>query len=88
MGAYNYKYVRDQIPPFITDNIPDYEGTCDYDGDLWIAASNYIDELEHELAFQIEKSKKVSSTELYDWLSTRKPTTYVGGPVISLINKD
>ena len=49
MAYYNYKQVRDQLPQWVTDEIEDYEGSCDYDGDQWIAASNYIDYLERQL---------------------------------------
>lgn len=47
MAYYNYKYVRDRLPPFIIAEMgPDYEGSCDYDGDQWIAADNYIAHLQ------------------------------------------
>ena len=44
MAYYNYKRVRDLIPQFIIDQQgEDYEGLADYDGDLWCAASDYIE---------------------------------------------
>ena len=50
MAYYNYKYVRDQLPNFIIQDMgEDYEGEAGYDGDQWIAASNYIDHLEKQL---------------------------------------
>jgi hypothetical protein len=45
MGVYAYKYVRDQLPPYLTVEAEDYDGSVDYDGDQWLAASDYIDEL-------------------------------------------
>lgn len=47
MAYYNYKRVKDLIPQFIIDQQDeDYEGSCDYDGDLWCAAADYIKYLE------------------------------------------
>ena len=44
MAYYNYKIVRDLIPQFIIDQQgEDYDGSADYDGDLWCAASDYIE---------------------------------------------
>jgi hypothetical protein len=54
MAYYNYKHVRDQIPAefqgpwekkWKEETGREYEGTCDYDGELWILASDYIDHL-------------------------------------------
>ena len=69
MAAYNYKYIRDRVPEFITDNIQGYEGTCDYDGDLWLAAADYIDALETEIAQQHQLTHKVHNKELEQWLT-------------------
>ncbi len=82
MAMYNYKYVRDQIPEYVTESIEDYEGGCDYDGDMWCAASEYIDHLEAELAKQYAETGKMHNEKLLEWLKTRKETCYVGGPVI------
>lgn len=82
MGAYHYKYVRDQVPLYVTEGIADYEGGCDYDGDLWVAASEYIEELERELAKQYAATKTMHNERLLAWLKTREKTPYVGGPVI------
>lgn len=50
MSYYNYKYIRDRLPKFIIDEMgEDYEGGCDYDGDQWIAADNYIEHLQREI---------------------------------------
>ena len=55
MAYYNYKVIRDRIPQHIIDSMgEDYEGTCDYDGDLWLAADAYIDELENKLKAQYD----------------------------------
>ena len=88
MGAYNCKYVRDQLPPFITEAIDNYEGSCDYDGDMWVAASDYIEVLEYELKQQVENSQMMFNPDLYNWLSTRKATPYVGGPVINTTKEE
>lgn len=54
MAYYNYKHVRDSIPTAFQEQWEKtfeeqagrkYEGTADYDGDLWILASDYIDHL-------------------------------------------
>jgi hypothetical protein len=54
MAYYNYKHVRDSIPAefrepweqqFKAASGREYEGTADYDGDLWLLASDYIDHL-------------------------------------------
>ena len=82
MAAYNYKYVRDQLPPYLTDEVEGYEGGCDYDGDMWVSASNYIDALEAELAKQYEITKTMADDKLLCWLETRQKTFYVNGPVI------
>lgn len=50
MAYYNYKFVRDQLPQWIIDRQgPNYEGDGNYDGDQWIATSEYIDFLENRL---------------------------------------
>ena len=54
MSYYNYKYVRDILPEWITkEQGEDYEGGCDYDGDQWCAASDYI-------YYLIEKIKELN----------------------------
>ena len=82
MGAYAYKYVRDQIPPYITDEFEDYEGNADYDGDQWLAASNYISALEYELAKQYAITKKMYDEKLLEWLKTRPESPYCSGAPI------
>ena len=67
MAYYNYKLVRDALPDYITEAIPNYEGTCDYDGDMWVAASNYIDDLLKQLADL--KAEREADKERLDWLS-------------------
>lgn len=81
MGAYSYKYVRDQLPYYLTD-AEDYEGGANYDGDQWHAASNYITELENELAFQYRITRKFDNEKLLEWLKSRESTSYADGPVI------
>ena len=82
MGAYNYKYVRDQLPPYLTDEVDGYEGNCDYDGDMWCAASDYISQLEAELVKQYSNTNVFHDKKLLNWLQTRQRTNYVDGPVI------
>jgi hypothetical protein len=82
MGAYNYKYVRDQLPPYLTDEVEGYEGGCDYDGDMWAAASDYIDALEKELALQYAVTKTMRDQKLLEWLKTRPKTSYNAGPAV------
>ena len=82
MAAYAYKWVKDYIPPFITDSMEDYEGEANYDGDLWDAAHEYICALEQEVAFQHEITKTAHSPNLLNWLKNRPETFYCGGPVI------
>jgi len=80
MGAYNYKYVRDQLPPYITEEIADYEAGCDYDGDMWVAASDYMVDLEQELFDQYAITKTIANKKLLNWLKTRNKTSYADNP--------
>lgn len=82
MGAYNYKYVRDQLPPYLTTETEDYEGDSGYDGDQWAAAADYITELEQEMARQYAQTKTMHNAKLLHWLKTREKTFYVNGPAI------
>ena len=82
MGAYTYKWVRDQLPPYLTDEVEGYEGGANYDGDQWSAASNYIDALEAELAKQYAKTGEMADARLLDWLKTRPKSGYSNGPAI------
>lgn len=53
MAYYAYKNVRDLLPDHIIKaQGEDYEGTCDYDGDMWIAAADYIIELKAQVEAQ------------------------------------
>lgn len=82
MAGYTYKWVRDRVPPYITDEMgEDYEGGADYDGDLWIAASNYIDALEAELKKQCDHGgiTAIYDTQLFEWLRNRPKSCY-GNP--------
>lgn len=46
MARYAYKEVRDLLPNHIIENMgPDYDGDANYDGDMWCATANYIEEL-------------------------------------------
>lgn len=49
MGSYSHKLVANLLPERITEAIEGYEGTVDYNGDQWVAAANYIKELEADL---------------------------------------
>lgn len=82
MGAYNYKYVRDQLPPYLTTESEDYEGGADYDGDQWAAAADYISDLEQELAKQYAQTKTMNNEKLLHWLKTRPKSSYNNGPAI------
>lgn len=72
MAYYNYKHVRDQIPAdfqgpwekaWKEETGRDYEGTCDYDGELWILASDYIDHL-HAKIKTLEEAKPAQLEEV------------------------
>ena len=82
MAAYNYKYVRDQLPPYLTTETENYEGDAGYDGDQWCATCDYIQALESELAKQYEKTQTMSDKKLLNWLKTRPNTIYSDGPAI------
>ena len=82
MGAYSYKYVRDLLPPYLTDDVEDYEGDAGYDGDQWIAASTYIESLERELAGQYAVTGHMADAELLGWLTGRQKAGYCHGPAI------
>ncbi len=61
MAYYNYKHARDITPQWAMDMVEDYEGTCDYDGDLWLAVVNYAEALETEV-----KAQHATTGRLYD----------------------
>ena len=62
MAYYAYKNVRDLLPDHIIEaQGPDYEGTCDYDGDMWIAAADYIIELRAENEKLREALQKIAN---------------------------
>ena len=82
MAAYNYKYVRDLLPPYLTTDDPEYEGTVDYDGDMWAAAACYIEALEKELAKQYTETGNMTDGALFAWLTGRRKTSYCNGPAI------
>jgi hypothetical protein len=59
MAYYAYKEVRDLLPQHIIDAMgPDYEGACDYNGDMWSAAALYIVELQDQVR---ELNKRLNS---------------------------
>lgn len=82
MAMYAYKFVRDQLPPYLTTDKEGYEGDANYDGDQWDAAAEYIAALEAEVSKQIAGSHVVFDRQLCDWLKTRQKTLYVDGPAI------
>ena len=82
MAAYAYKYVRDLLPPYLTHEVPGYEGEANYDGDQWVATADYIAHLEKELALQYAKTGSMENQCLLNWLRTRPRTFYQDGPVI------
>lgn len=82
MGAYSYKYVRDQLPPYLTTETANYEGDPGYDGDQWSAAADYISELENELVKQYAQTGTMHNDKLLQWLKTRPKSMYSAGPVI------
>lgn len=79
---YSYKYVRDLLPPYLTIDNQEYEGSADHDGDLWIATKKYILELEHELAEQYKLTKQMRNEKLLYWLKNRPAYLYNNGPAI------
>lgn len=72
MAAYAYKYVRDLLPPWLTE-VEGYEGEANYDGDQWYAAADYIQELE-KLISKIQPVLK--EHRVYDWIKNRPKTSY------------
>jgi len=51
MAYYAYKNVRDLLPEWIIqEQGSDYQGDANYDGDLWIATSDYIEYLEKKIS--------------------------------------
>jgi len=50
MAYYAYKNVRDLLPEFIIKaQGEEYEGDSNYDGDMWYATAEYIEELIYAL---------------------------------------
>ena len=65
MGAYAYKACNRLVPRWAEETVPDYDGTANYDGDLWYAAAAYIRDLERQLqAGAMDKRTK-------KWIETR-----------------
>ena len=65
MGAYAYKVCDRLTPEWAKEAIIDYDGTADYNGDLWYATAEYIKDLERQLqAGAMDDRTKV-------WLETR-----------------
>jgi hypothetical protein len=81
VGAYAYKYTRDLLPPYITDR-DGYDGDANYDGDMWYATQDYIEELEMELSLQYQKTQDFANQPLKKWLTERPKTFYCSGPAI------
>ena len=49
MGYYACRKVKDLLPDYIIKQQgPDYEGGCNYDGDMWYAAADYILDLKSQ----------------------------------------
>jgi len=49
MGYYACRKVKDLLPDYIIEQQgPDYEGGCNYDGDMWYAAADYILDLKSQ----------------------------------------
>lgn len=74
MAYYNYKHVRDSIPDsflepwekrFKEETGREYSGTADYDGELWILASDYIDHL-HAKVKDLESRRELAIEALRD----------------------
>lgn len=82
MAVYEYKYVRDQLPPYLTTDVEGYVGDANYDGDQWSAASEYIASLESELAHQYAQTGSMADARLLAWLKSRPKSIYNDGPVI------
>jgi hypothetical protein len=45
MGYYAYKEMLEVLPP---DLVKDWEGSADYDSELWTIGADYIDKLKEE----------------------------------------
>ena len=48
MSYYNYKELRDALPPEMVDKWAEEDGTADYDSTLWSYGAEYIDQLKKE----------------------------------------
>jgi|688.fasta_scaffold84098_4 hypothetical protein len=48
MAHYNYKELRDSLPPEMVDKWSEEDGSTDYDSTLWCYAADYIDQLTKE----------------------------------------
>jgi hypothetical protein len=48
MAHYNYKELRDSLPPEMVDKWSEEDGSTDYDSTLWCYAADYIERLERE----------------------------------------
>jgi hypothetical protein len=82
VAAYSFKYVRDLLPSYLTTEVDGYEGDPGYDGDQWDATSEYIEELEKELADQCALTGVFHNERLLSWLKSRPVSHYSRGPAI------
>ena len=49
MAYYNYKELRDVLPPEMVDKWEEEDGSADYDSTLWSLGADYIEQLKKEL---------------------------------------
>jgi hypothetical protein len=50
MAYYNYKELRDSLPPEMVEKWANEDGSADYDSTLWCYAAAYIEHLKNQLA--------------------------------------
>lgn len=85
MASYTYKYVRDLLPEWAKEGIEKYDGDANYDGDMWLAACDYILCLEGEVAKHVTTTNTHYDARLYDWLKSREKGVYnPEGPLVRL----
>lgn len=57
MAYYNYKELRDALPPEMVEKWSQEDGSADYDSTLWSYGAEYIEQLKRQLAETREEAE-------------------------------
>ena len=57
MAYYNYKELRDSLPPEMVEKWAQEDGSADYDSTLWSYGAEYIEQLKRQLTETREEAE-------------------------------